>query len=1026
MDCKILKKTLFISILAISLFYTGEVRAAKKCTTTYTSKPAIEKTKCKITIDKIKQNANFYEFKLDGEVAFCLNAGKEMHTSSNYALESTIPVNNSWLIKAYEYATAEENVSNLTARIAAQTVAWYITQVSDNPATDDLKKAVCSAISSAKNSCSGTILGTCESAFEGIESMSGTSSIYTWKDSDGNDVQRILAKPSKNFKKKIIGGNVGIDVNANLETIFEQIPGDKDKNTTCEKTCELATDVNEASCGTSSFASTSSAGRIYQHAVGDDCEDGIDKENKITNDGKNIKEASDVVNDKYQIHCFSELNQEYPGNVTTPVSVGGYLVWPNNNINPEVIKAGLQAYPLKLRYSKICKMDVDSDTLKADFKKVKDKFDTIVSNYQNGKVEGVSSDNGTEGIKRFKDSSTTPSERNCTSLKSDTETAGKNYKACVDAGSTACEQQYGAAQDCSYKTGEKKTDCDANNATLASCKRGYENATGICNNDAHGKLYDIWNNYEQQFSACDGVVSNHERVMTQLNGWKDIIEISNKFTGVSVSDFNANIKVNYTLTPEKKEYNKEFILQKVQTETVPPSVDNSNTKTGLKIDPFEDNIRKFNEEVDDKSKEISDKTAKTYSTVWYDLNETTGKKDKLPNVNFSSVRKTSIKSIDNDKISDSDQKHITTIGFVNLPIPFGTNTGSEKLILTVESLSGADIDSEISNAVVNKKYTCSYSIVDEGPIPCNCPDNTENRGYNLLDIVSKEHITCSEAQTKYCDSTYPAKRKCPAGTKKAGFSLDSCIESGKSEQTCIDELCDIPNPNHVCPDGTANAGYSLDNCMNAGGSYNSCKNSLCDQDLKCPNADPDDPDDTMSLQFRDCISVKINQGSNLADAKAACDIYCNSKFKGQKIIYRTISLSDPFPSYDSDETVTQNNLTKGMFNDNIKGRYPGMNWNSTTTVKNKILNNRGVDGDKVYTKTPLYTFKLDAKTIQAIRKYNKKRKYTDFKLECKKGSAAACISTFVHSSTSGRTGTGTCDKTLTKKTFYTCDKGKGE
>lgn len=55
MDCKILKKTLFISILAISLFYTGEVRAAKKCTTTYTSKPAIEKTKM-IKLQLIKLN----------------------------------------------------------------------------------------------------------------------------------------------------------------------------------------------------------------------------------------------------------------------------------------------------------------------------------------------------------------------------------------------------------------------------------------------------------------------------------------------------------------------------------------------------------------------------------------------------------------------------------------------------------------------------------------------------------------------------------------------------------------------------------------------------------------------------------------------------------------------------------------------------------------------------------------------------------------------------------------------------------
>ena len=188
--------------------------------------------------------------------------------------------------------------------------------------------------------------------------------------------------------------------------------------------------------------------------------------------------------------------------------------------------------------------------------------------------------------------------------------------------------------------------------------------------------------------------------------------------------------------------------------------------------------------------------------------------------------------------------------------------------------------------------------------------------------------------------------------------------------------------------------------------------------FKCPESS--NATDAMSLQFRDCVSVKINQGKDLNSAKEACNVYCNSK--GKKIIYRTISLSNPFPSYDSDETVTQNNLSVGMFNDTIKGRYPGMNWNSTITVKNKILNNRGVDGDKVYTeKKPLYTFKLDAKTIQAIRKYNKKHKYSDFRLNCKMGNAAACVSeTFVHDTTYGLKD-GTCNKDLNKKTFYTCD-----
>ena len=990
MDCKILKKTLFISILAISLFYTGEVRAENKCTTTVTSTSGVEKTYCKITIDKIKQNANFYEFTMDGEVALCLNAGKHMYSDHSYSIESTTPVTNSWLIKAYEYAESKvkDKVNDLTARIAAQTVVWYITQVSDNPATADLKKAVCSAISSAKNTCSGSITGTCESAFSGIESMSGTSSIYTWRETDGNDVQRILARPSKKFKEKVIGGNVNVDVNANLETIFAQLPGETTENTTCKKECEIRTEVNEASCGSSSFTSDSSAGRIYQEATGSECVYTIDKENKNTRDGKNIKSPNEVTRDKYQIHCFSELNQEYPGNVATPVAVGRYLVWPNNNINPEVVKAGLKAYPLRLRYSKVCKMDVDSDTLKKGYKTVKDELDATVSSAQNGNQQGVSSDNGKEGVRRFKISSEALDKKSCDPLQKDVDEAEKNYSNCVTAGSSACEQKYGTAQDCSYKTGKEQEDCKANNNTLSSCKEGYKGSSGTCNDNDHGNLWDKWNNYMQQKAACDEVSKKYYPVLRQLTKWKEIINTSNTFPGISVRDFNADITVQYTLHPQISEYNEKFPLQKIKTDSSTTSVDNPNTKTDLKLDPFEDTTTKFNKDVDDNSKEISDKKATIYRTVWYDLNEATGKKDKLPSVNFSSVRKTSIKSINNDNISDSDQNHITTIGFVNLPIPFNAKEGTEKLILTVTNLSGTDIDSEISNAVVNKEYTCTYNITSNPPPSCVCPENTAKAGTNLLDYIKNNNMTCSDAQSKYC-----------------GTGDDDDDDDG-----------DDDDDDYECPEGTPNAGYSLNGCIGSGGTYASCKDQLCGEVLKCPESS--NATDAMSLQFRDCVSVKINQGKDLNSAKEACNVYCHSK--GKKIIYRTISLSNPFPSYDSD-AVTQKNLKVGMFNDDIKGRYPGMNWNSTITVKNKILNNRGVDGDKVYTKTPLYTFKLDAKTIQAIRKYNKKHKYTDFKLECKKGSAAACISTFVHSSTSGRTGTGTCDKTLTKKTFYTCD-----
>ena len=988
MDCKILKKTLFISILAISLFYTGEVRAAQKCTTTYTSTSGVSKTTCKITIDKIKQNAKFYEFTLDGEVALCLNAGKNMFSGYSYALENTIPVSNSWLIKAYEYA--EQNVNDLTARIAAQTVTWYITQVNDSPAATDLKAAVCSAISSAKNSCSGSITGTCESAFTGIESMSGTSSIYTWREYNGKDVQRILAKPSKRFKQKVIGGNLNVDVNASLNKIFEQIPGDTTENTTCEKDCNIITEVNEASCGTSSFTSNSSSGRIYQQATGSTCEYGIDADNAITYDGENIKSPSSVSNDKYQIHCFSEFNQEYPGNVTTPVSVGRYLVWPNNNINPNVIKAGLQEYPLKLRYSKICKMDVDSDTLKKDYKTVKNALDTTISNVSQ-------SDNGKTGYNYFKNSSSTPSKRSCGDTNNTNTLAGKwsnaktNYEDCVTRETASCQAECGTESTCSDSmSGESQRECQEHNNQISACKNGcqskQEGSNGTCNDSAHGYLYDIYDAYDQQYTACKSVATAHKAVNDQLILWKNIITTSNTFPGISVSKFSANITVQYTLHPESSVYNKEFTLQKVKADDSSiTSIDNKNTKTGLTLDPLMDSIDNFNKDVNDNSKEISDKKATIYRTVWYDLNEATGKKNKLPSVNFSSVRKTSVESINKNNISDSDRNHITTIGFVNLPIPFGAEVGTEKLILTITSLSGTDITSEIRNAVVNKKYTCTYNIISTPSSSCECPENTDKAGTNLLGYIKNNNMTCSEAQQKYCNNG-------DNGDDDGGGGL-------------------------YCPDGTRNAGYSLDGCIGSGGTYDSCKSQLCDQDLKCPESA--NATDTMSLQFRNCVSVKINQGMSLSEAKAACNVFCTSK--GQKIIYRTISLSNPFPSYDSDETVTQNNLTVGMFNDNIKGRYPGMNWNSTTTVKNKILNNRGVDGDKVYTKTPLYTFKLDAGTIQAIRKYNKNHKYSDFKLDCKKGNAAACISTFVHSSTSGRTGTGTCDKTLNKKTFYTCD-----
>lgn len=966
MDCKILKKTLFISILAISLFYTGEVRAAQKCTTTYTSTPNVVGTVCKITVDKIKQNANFYEFYLDGNVALCLNAGKSMQSGSGknganeYALESTSQVTNPWMQKAYAYAVADS--SNIAKRIVAQTIVWYITQFGENVDKNQLKNAVCSAVTSAqKGECNKKITLDCNAAVDDVEKIQNIIPIYSWERvTKGGNYQRLVSQLSGKFVKGYIkkvtghayGGNQNLNVGLSLEEIPTITPGEIVPDTTCESECNIKTEVNEASCGTSSFASSSSAGRIYQVSTGSTCSDGIDRENKITNDGDLVGDLNEVNKTYYQVHCFSEFLQQYPGNVTTPISTGGYLVWPNNNMNEIVKKAGLQEYPLRLMYSKICKMDVDSDKLKEKYSAEK----TSLTNQDNN-----ATGNARVGVDFFKQN------KNCTQLNNDT----KAYKNTLDTCQTNCSSSCDTTFNCQDITDEsQKNEC---NISKNACNNSCSSPTGDCADE-----YSNWKNSNDKSTACNNFENTFNAAKGYLDKWSAAIKYSNKFSNITAGDFSAKLKVSYTFETSnkaaEKKYNKKYTLQKIKSEET--SNITSNTDETNLTDPLNVSIKAFSDEVNQKSKQIAAKTATKSHTVWYDLNSN----DKLPTPNKAYVRKSSILSVDK---KSSSENHITTIGFVNLPIPFDSVPGIESLNLEISNLSIDD--SEIKNAVNNKTYTCKYQIINSSTTPCTCPENSDYSGMNLLDKISNNGMSCADAIQEYCYISNPNPD---------------------------------PNPNnYVCPPGTTNAGYSLSACINAGGTYDSCQKEICDADLKCPSSY--NASDDMSAQYRNCVSVKINQGMSLSEAKAACNVFCTSK--GQKIIYRTISLSDPFPSYDSDYTVTQKGLEVGMFNDNIKGRYPGLNWSGTTVVKNKILNNRGVDGDKVYTKTPLYTFKLDARVIKNIRDYNKNHKYSDFTLNCKMGNAAACVSTeFVHNTAYGLTD-GTCKNATAKNNFYTCD-----
>ena len=95
-----------------------------------------------------------------------------------------------------------------------------------------------------------------------------------------------------------------------------------------------------------------------------------------------------------------------------------------------------------------------------------------------------------------------------------------------------------------------------------------------------------------------------------------------------------------------------------------------------------------------------------------------------------------------------------------------------------------------------------------------------------------------------------------------------------------------------------------------------------------------------------------------------------------RIIYRPISLENPFPDIDA------------------SGRNTGSNWcvlnddesdcsNNNDNVEKYILNNRNTEGSKIYNeKQPMYEITLNPSLIKQIREYNSKTDYDDYNLSC--------------------------------------------
>lgn len=107
---------------------------------------------------------------------------------------------------------------------------------------------------------------------------------------------------------------------------------------------------------------------------------------------------------------------------------------------------------------------------------------------------------------------------------------------------------------------------------------------------------------------------------------------------------------------------------------------------------------------------------------------------------------------------------------------------------------------------------------------------------------------------------------------------------------------------------------------------------------------------------------------------------CGVNSGGINVIYRPISLTNPFPNEKDTSTY----------------RQMGLNWNASL-ADSIVKNNRGVSDYEVYNKEPIYTITLTPSTIKEIRKYNKEVPYRDFDMSCTDG--YLCSSNFLWGTT---------------------------
>ena len=259
-------------------------------------------------------------------------------------------------------------------------------------------------------------------------------------------------------------------------------------------------------------------------------------------------------------------------------------------------------------------------------------------------------------------------------------------------------------------------------------------------------------------------------------------------------------------------------------------------------------------------------------------------------------------------------------------------------------------------------------------------------------VPSTDDCTKSNAKSKGRDWNSKTNTCCPVGSHYNSNSGKCEIDKNK---------CNVNNYQSYNVDWN----YTTGQCCNPGETYNqttgTCDSTPNNPPTECP---------TSRCPYGCCpsgICAPMPRDKN-------GNVVCPSG-SGNKVIYRTIDLANPFPGQSAENRATGSNWCSY----NIKTQKLSCKYNNATAT-NYIINgaSSNTKSSKTYSSDHiLYKVTLDSKTISNIRKYNDKNKYDDFTLSCK-DNGNACISQFLKSVV---TTTGKCANKSTKNEFNSCN-----